>query len=260
MWFKVDDTLAFHHKVVAAGNPAMGLWVRAGAWSSQMLTDGHIPTHMVAALGRVEDAERLTDVGLWDASDDGYRFHGWDEFQFTREEVEAKRAIEREKKRKQRAAGTAAASESRGDDGRFAKASPVESRGDTPRESRGVSPATRPVPSRPDQSPTDSSAAAAAGFDTFWAKYPKKDGKGAAVKAWKAATKKADATKILTALDAHVAGWVAENKERKFIPNPTTWLNQERWDDEVVAPTRPNPNIPEGWGTPLRAVSSEKWW
>lgn len=29
-WFKVDDTLALHGKVVAAGNPAMGLWVRAG--------------------------------------------------------------------------------------------------------------------------------------------------------------------------------------------------------------------------------------
>jgi len=41
-WFKVDDTLAFHAKVVAAGNAAMGLWVRAGAHSMQQLTDGFI--------------------------------------------------------------------------------------------------------------------------------------------------------------------------------------------------------------------------
>lgn len=32
-WFKVDDHLAFHRKTLAAGNEAMGLWVRAGSWS-----------------------------------------------------------------------------------------------------------------------------------------------------------------------------------------------------------------------------------
>lgn len=31
-WFQVDDQLSFHAKVIAAQNPAMGLWVRAGAW------------------------------------------------------------------------------------------------------------------------------------------------------------------------------------------------------------------------------------
>ena len=50
-WFKVDDNLAFHHKVVAAGNAAMGLWVRAGAMCAQQLTDGFVPDHMVNTLG-----------------------------------------------------------------------------------------------------------------------------------------------------------------------------------------------------------------
>ena len=26
-----------------------------------------------------------------------------------------------------------------------------------------------------------------------------------------------------------------EGKDKKFIPHPATWLNQERWDDEVFA-------------------------
>lgn len=28
--------------------------------------------------------------------------------------------------------------------------------------------------------------------------------------------------------------WRAEKTDIKYIPNPTTWLNQERWEDEVV--------------------------
>ena len=33
-WFKVDDNLALHPKVLGAGNAAMGMWVRAGSWSA----------------------------------------------------------------------------------------------------------------------------------------------------------------------------------------------------------------------------------
>ena len=28
---------------------------------------------------------------------------------------------------------------------------------------------------------------------------------------------------------------LADGQDKQFIPNPTTWLNQERWDDEYVA-------------------------
>ena len=50
-WFRVDDNLGFHHKVIAAGNPAMGLWVRAGSVCASQLTDGFVPDHMIASLG-----------------------------------------------------------------------------------------------------------------------------------------------------------------------------------------------------------------
>ena len=49
-WFKVDDQLAFNAKIVAAGNEAMGLWVRAGSWSAAQLTNGFIPEHMAIAM------------------------------------------------------------------------------------------------------------------------------------------------------------------------------------------------------------------
>lgn len=135
VWFKVDDTLPFHAKVVQAGNAAMGLWVRAGAWSAQQLTDGHIPLHIVSALGNKKQAERLVLVGLWVSLPDGYRFHQWNEDgrQPTRASVEKERGEARERMRKAR-------EEKRLRSG--------EVRANTERSSAGVR-STRPDPARP---------------------------------------------------------------------------------------------------------------
>lgn len=138
MWFKVDDTLAFHSKVVAAGNAAMGLWVRAGAWSSQMLTDGLVPSHMIEQLGTASQARALVRVGLWEECPAGYIFHEWDERQPTRVEVEASREREREKKRRQR----------RGPSGAYSP--PDVSPGDTPGTPSGRPQGSPTVPTRPD--------------------------------------------------------------------------------------------------------------
>ena len=91
-WFKVDDNLAFHHKAVAAGNAAMGLWVRAGAWSRSAATDGFLPDVIVAALGTTSQAKKLVAVGLWDRMPSGYAFHQWDERQPSRAEMEQEKA------------------------------------------------------------------------------------------------------------------------------------------------------------------------
>ena len=102
-WFKVDDALAFHMKALAAGNTALGLWVRAGSWSMQQLTDGFVPTSMVTALGgQRRDSTALTDAGLWHEVEGGFQFHDWDEYQPTREQWEAERIATRERVRKHR--------------------------------------------------------------------------------------------------------------------------------------------------------------
>lgn len=95
-WFKVDDALATHDKVLAAGNAAMGLWVRAGAWSAQHLTDGFVPLHAVRLLGSVGQAKSLVAAGLWHEVDGGYSFHEWHDYQPTRERVEKTREARRE--------------------------------------------------------------------------------------------------------------------------------------------------------------------
>lgn len=102
-WFKVDDTLATHAKVVRAGNSAMGLWVRAGSWSASQLTDGYVPNDMIGVLGgKSTDARRLVEVGLWVNAEGGYRFHQWTDRQPTRAETEKKRDDWRERQRKAR--------------------------------------------------------------------------------------------------------------------------------------------------------------
>lgn len=103
-WFRVDDNLAFHAKAVAAGNAAMGLWVRAGSWSAQQLTEGHVPAQIAATLGKATEARRLVDVGLWVEVEDGYDFHEWGDRQPSKAQVEADRHAARERQRRAREA------------------------------------------------------------------------------------------------------------------------------------------------------------
>ena len=98
-WFKVDDTLPMHAKIVAAGNAAVGLWVRCGAWSMQQLTDGFIPTAIARQFGTRGEAKKLVDVGLWIEKDDGYLFHQWTPRQPTRAHVLAEREAAAERQR-----------------------------------------------------------------------------------------------------------------------------------------------------------------
>lgn len=101
-WFKVDDTLALHMKTVKAGNAAMGLWVRAGSWSMQTLTDGFVPDEIVPQLGTIPQARRLVDVGLWDRLPTGYAFHEWEQRQPSKARVHQERAATAERQAKAR--------------------------------------------------------------------------------------------------------------------------------------------------------------
>lgn len=70
-------------------------------------------------------------------------------------------------------------------------------------------------------------------FDAFWKAYPKKVGKGAARKSWDHVKRPAESLElILAALAWQVLGdqWMKDNGQ--YIPNPATYLNQQRWLDE----------------------------
>lgn len=71
-------------------------------------------------------------------------------------------------------------------------------------------------------------------FDEFWARYPLKVVKTKARKSYTAAIKRgAGAAQISESLDKHLAYWAFRKTTLQFIPYPTTWLNEERYDDEL---------------------------
>lgn len=77
----------------------MGLWVIAGSWSGDQLTDGFIPKHMLDVLGgKPSDATALVAAGLWEECPGGWVFHCWQDQNPTRSEVDEVREKERQKK------------------------------------------------------------------------------------------------------------------------------------------------------------------
>jgi hypothetical protein len=69
-------------------------------------------------------------------------------------------------------------------------------------------------------------------FILFWNEYPNKKAKKEALKAWNK-IKNPNVDLILKAIreQKKTKQWLKDNGQ--FIPLPTTWLNQERWNDEV---------------------------
>lgn len=79
-------------------------------------------------------------------------------------------------------------------------------------------------------------------FESFWNKYPKKVGKGAAEKAWSKI--KAPATtlvEIIKTLEWQIGSAQWQEDGGRFIPNPATYLNRRSWEDEMPTPKKKNP-------------------
>ena len=69
-------------------------------------------------------------------------------------------------------------------------------------------------------------------FESFWEIYPKhQDKKKAKQKFLKACTNEKEYKAIMDGLRNVLPVWA--KKDTKYIPMPTTWLNGERWNDEV---------------------------
>jgi hypothetical protein len=93
------------------------------------------------------------------------------------------------------------------------------------------------------QPPTPVAVAPTSGaFDEFWKAYPKKAGKGDALKAWKKLKCDSVLPEILTGIRLAMESedWTKEGG--KYRPNPATWLNRTGWEDD-----------PSTWTTGKRA-------
>jgi uncharacterized protein YdaU (DUF1376 family) len=79
-----------------------------------------------------------------------------------------------------------------------------------------------------------------ADFNFFWKIYPRHVSKKDSLRAYCKARKKASADELLEALrEVKSKEW--RSKELQYIPHASTWLNQERWNDEVTEAKKIDP-------------------
>ena len=85
-------------------------------------------------------------------------------------------------------------------------------------------------------------------FNRFWEAYPRKVSKRTAYKAFMKL--KVDSKKLELMLNAIKQQKQSDQwQDERYIPHPTTWLNQERWNDE--------PPKPKGYGDYLQRPIQE---
>lgn len=230
-WFKVDDGFYTSLKFLSINREhqaqAAGLWLLAGTWSADKMTDGFVP-YSVLNLWVYDEATlgQLLGVGLWINDEDrgGIQFHDWCDYQPTREALEAK-AVARSEKNKQNVAK------------RWDKDKTDTTGIRTVYESdTNALPKNTPEP-EPEPEPFTSNEVNTYGdlaFGEFWAFYPRKIGKGGAKKTWQKITRTTNPEQIIDG--ARRMSQDPNLPETQFIPHPSTWLNEGRWEDEPYAP------------------------
>ena len=83
-------------------------------------------------------------------------------------------------------------------------------------------------------------------FENFWSQYPRKIGKLTAKRSWEKLSQE-NQQKALEAIVEHRKYWVAKGTDWEFIPHASTWLNQERFEDELVIEQKENKRPPLPW-------------
>lgn len=241
-WFKVDDGLHDHRKTrkLRRSHPTkrrdvapFGLWVLAGSWAGGNGTKGFVPTEVVEEWDddATALAERLVSAGLWweTKQDDepGYGFHDWQDYmpridglEDASESGRRGNHVRWHEQRQQSDPDCEFCAGNRGDIGAI-------DRGDGKSD---IGSHREPVPTRPDPTPICASTDVERGFEEWWSTYPRKRGKGQAMKAYRGALKKVGGDTLLASLRQQLPTLTAKGAE--YTPYPSTWLNGERWEDQ----------------------------
>lgn len=86
------------------------------------------------------------------------------------------------------------------------------------------------------------------GFEDFWAAYPRKVGKLAALREWQRLRPDEATVKAMAA----ALEWQREQwDDPQYIPHPRTWLHQGRWMDEPTVAAKPK--------APTNLVGIQTW-
>lgn len=107
--------------------------------------------------------------------------------------------------------------------------------GEAPGEGQGESLTVQTAQGTAEEPAVDHSTTLDRRFEDFWQLYPKRVGRGAAERAWKKIRPDAALFEIIMqSVRENIArnqNWRRDNGQ--YIPNPSTWLNQKRWQDDI---------------------------
>ena len=81
-------------------------------------------------------------------------------------------------------------------------------------------------------------------FEEFWQAYPKKIGKGYAFECFKKIrVSRSLLDTMLEAIAKQKKSDMWKRDKGQYIPNPSTWLNQKRWEDDLGGDTEDKPKF-----------------
>ena len=220
-----------HPKTLTVSPLAQLLFIRSLIWSARHLTDGKIPKSAARMLTYdfycpIEDhvpnclldlVSELISVGWWEEKDDQYDIHDYLDYQLSRKQVSQLS----EKRRKI------------GQKGGIAKAKQTASK-----PLAKVYPLTNPNPNPNLKEKEKNIVRSREQAAIFWKLYkpnPRKVGKGA-VEKWfiKHHPTESEFEQMCERLSTlnNSTKWAEDGGQ--WIPAPMTWLNQQRWKDELV--------------------------
>ena len=108
------------------------------------------------------------------------------------------------------------------------------------------------------QSSSQSMTLADRNFELFWEAYPRKVGKAAALKAWRSLNPDAALyTRIIASIAVSKTSEQWQRENGRYVPNPLTWLNQERWDDIYPVPAPQDNRQPRQSGNALKRILAQ---
>lgn len=218
-WIKMRSGLHESPKVLAIAEDlqkpvlhVVGMLWRIWSWADQHSLDGQNLTVSLAAIDRLTDcpglAECIRKVGWLEGRDGLLTFPRFAEHNG---QTAKQRALDQVRKRTDRGLSGICPDSSRTESG------PEKIREEKIR--------------RTSLSPTPEAQKA---FDAFWLAYPRKVAKPKALASFLREGCVENLTAILAAVEAQKKSpqWLKDNGE--YIPHPTTWLNQHRWEDETT--------------------------
>ena len=237
-WGRIDDGFYDHPKVIGLSLEAIGMWTKCFSWAHRHQSSSPFPGHLPIGVpksfggnrtGRI--VKELLAANLWDSEISGdFSIHDYaqylpkNEASLSAAELSEKRSNAGKRGADARWNRDAAAPEPA--DNLMAKAMANASEDDG-----------KPMPPNPNPnllSDTNKLVSLSMCFADFWSVWPRKESRPAALKAWDKAIRRQGSDVIVEAAIRYAQN--PNRPDKQFIPHASTWLNGDRWDDELRGP------------------------